>query len=133
MEEFALQSWLDGFSLDVAIRDHVLTVLTTLPRDVTADFLDDPAFHLSDYEPMPGHGYHVRVNIPAARGRASRSIVLKRTLRNRRPDFVRWVIAHELAHAHLRNAGRFQGEDPERAADALAAQWGHPKPTDMPW
>jgi hypothetical protein len=62
------------------------------------------------------------------RNRASRSVVLKRTLRNRTESFVTWLIAHELAHAHLRHAGRFPGEDPEHAADALAAEWGFPKP-----
>ncbi len=132
MSEAALVDWLDGFGLDISIRAHVLTVLTTLPHEVRSDFTSDAAFHLSDYEPSPA-GYQVRVNIPTARGVASRSIVLKRTLRHREPDFVRWVIAHELAHAHLRNAGRFPGEDPERAADALAAQWGHPKPTTFRW
>jgi hypothetical protein len=38
------------------------------------------------------------------------------------------VIAHELAHAHLRNRGRWVGDDPEVAADSLAADWGWPKP-----
>jgi hypothetical protein len=46
---------------------------------------------------------------------------------------VRWVIAHELAHAHLRNGGRWLGDDPEHAADALAAGWGFPRPPKMPW
>ena len=55
-------------------------------------------------------------------------VVLKRTLCRRPIEFVRWVIAHELAHAHLRNGGRWAGDDPERAADALAAGWGFPKP-----
>ena len=57
-----------------------------------------------------------------------RAVVLKRTLCSRHETFVRWVIAHELAHAHLRNAGRWPGDDPERAADALAQRWGFPKP-----
>jgi hypothetical protein len=124
--------WLDGFGLDDFVRQHVLNVLGTLPTDVQSDLIDDPAFFLSDYEPMPGRAFHVRVAIPIARS-ASRSVVLKRTLRHRSPDFVRWVIAHELAHAHLRNAGRFPGEDPERAADALAEQWGHPRPANARW
>jgi len=54
--------------------------------------------------------------------------VLKRTLRLRPQPFVRYVIAHELAHAHLRNRGRWEAEDPEHAADALAAEWGFPRP-----
>lgn len=52
------------------------------------------------------------------------SVVLKRNLRDRSVSFVRCVIAHELAHAHLRNRGRFPGDDPELAADSLAAAWG---------
>ena len=122
-----LQSWLDGFGLDAFVRQHVLNVLATLPSDVQSDLIDDPAFHLSDYEPVPGRAFHVRVASPVART-ASRSVVLKRTLRHRPPAFVRWVIAHEFAHAHLRNAGRFPGEDPEHAADALAREWGFPRP-----
>ncbi len=127
-----LHLWLDGFGLDAALRTHVLIVFTSLPNDVLSDLTDDPAFHMSDYEPVPGRAFMVRVGVPRARS-ASRSVVLKRTLRHRPPEFVRWVIAHELAHAHLRNSGRFPGEDPERAADALAAQWGHPKPSDFRW
>jgi len=49
-------------------------------------------------------------------------------LRRRPENFIRWVIAHELAHAHLRNAGRHKDEDPEHAADSLAADWGFPRP-----
>ena len=64
---------------------------------------------------------------PATR-RPSRCVVLKRTLRRRPESFIRWVIAHELAHAHLRNGGRWPEEDPEVAADGLAADWGFPKP-----
>jgi Zn-dependent peptidase ImmA (M78 family) len=44
------------------------------------------------------------------------------------PCRVQYVIAHELAHAHLRNGGRWEGDDPERAADALAAEWGFTRP-----
>ncbi len=121
-----LHLWLDGFGLDASLRTHVLNVFTTLPDDVRIDLTDDPAFHMSDYEPVPGRAFLECVGIPRARS-ASRSVVLKRTLRHRPPEFVRWVIAHELAHAHLRNAGRFPGEDPERAADALAGAVGTPQ------
>jgi hypothetical protein len=132
MQTRDVDSWLNGFELDEFVRSHVLNVLATLPGDVRSDLMDDPSFFLSDYEPMPGRAFHVRVASPLARS-ASRSVVLKRTLRHRPIDFVRWVIAHELAHAHLRNAGRFPGEDPERAADALAEQWGHPRPVNARW
>jgi hypothetical protein len=73
--------------------------------------------------------FHVPVRFPAVRGRPGRAVVLKRTLRAKNDSFVRWVIAHELAHAHLHNAGRWPGDDPEHAADALAEDWGFPRPT----
>jgi hypothetical protein len=38
------------------------------------------------------------------------------------------VIAHELAHAYLRNGGWGEISDRELAADALAESWGFPKP-----
>jgi hypothetical protein len=81
-----------------------------------------------DYDPGPGVIMQVPVRLPGKTG-ASRSIVLKRTLRHRSPNFVHWLIAHELAHAHLRNAGRWPGDDPEIAADSLAFEWGFPRPS----
>ena len=108
------------------LHGHVAGVLVALPRHVQQDLLLDPHFTLCDYEPGPW-GMEIPVRIPRSRS-PSRSVVLKRTLIRRPIDFIRWVIAHELAHAHLRNAGRFPGEDPERAADALAAEWGYPRP-----
>jgi len=121
-----LDSWLLKFDLAPFLHDHVAVVLTALPADVRHDFLTDPAFTLCDYEPshLPAH---IPVRPPAAR-RPSRCVVLKRTLRRRPENFIRWVIAHELAHAHLRNAGRHKDEDPEHAADSLAADWGFPRP-----
>ena len=122
----SLHDWLDTFPLEPVLRAHVAHVFTALPSHVRTDFVSDPAFTLCDYEPsaLPAH---IPVRSPIAR-RPSRSVVLKRTLRRRPDNFIRWVIAHELAHAHLRNAGRHAGEDPEHAADSLAADWGFPKP-----
>jgi hypothetical protein len=122
-----LHQWLDGFLLDEFLRGHVAGVMGRLPQHVRDDFLGDPAFVLCDYEPAAGAVTLVPVG-PPRRNAAARSVVLKRTLRRRPEPFVRYVIAHELAHAHLRNAGRWPGEDPERAADALAAEWGYPRP-----
>jgi hypothetical protein len=118
--------WLSTFPLEPFLRTHVAHVVTALPAHVRHDFLTDPAFTLCDYEPshLPAH---IPVASPAAR-RPSRCVVLKRTLRRRPENFIRWVIAHELAHAHLRNGGRHAGEDPEHAADSLAADWGFPRP-----
>lgn len=119
---------LAAFALDAFLHAHVLHVLRTMPASVREELLSDPAFILCDYEPGAEPTMRVPMRAPGAAG-GSRSVVLKRTLRRRPVAFVRWVIAHELAHAHLRNQGRWHGDDPERAADALAAAWGFPKPT----
>lgn len=119
--------WLQGFALDEFLHAHVAVVMVCLPDHVRDDFLEDPGFVLCDYEPAAGAVTVVPV-APPRRNAAGRSVVLKRTLRRRPEAFVRYVIAHELAHAHLRNAGRWPGDDPERAADALAAEWGYPRP-----
>ena len=126
-----IHDWLVRFGLDEFLHQEVAGVLGTLPHHVRDDFVGDPAFTLVDYEPGPNRVMHVPVGLPRGRGTqggASRSVVFKRTLVRRPLPFVRYVIAHELAHAHLRNAGRFPGEDPEHAADALAAEWGFPRP-----
>ncbi len=122
-----IEQWLGRFRLDPFVHRHVAMVLALLPGDVRADLMDDPSFHLCDYEPQAGVPFQVPMRLPD-RNRASRSVVLKRTLRNRSEPFTKWLIAHELAHAHLRHGGRTPGEDPEYAADALAAEWGFPKP-----
>jgi hypothetical protein len=127
MPDDSIHLWLSGFPLDSFLREHIAGVLATLPDVVLDDMVGDPGFTFCDYEPIAGTTFHVPVGLPT-RYRASRSVVLKRTLRRRPESFVRYVIAHELAHAHLRNAGRFPGEDPEHAADALAAAWGFPRP-----
>jgi hypothetical protein len=124
-----IHDWLSRFGLDAALHHEVAGVLVTLPSHVRDDFVDDPRFTFFDYDPGPGRVMHVPVSLPrAGGGGASRSVVLKRTLTRRPPAFVRYVIAHELAHAHLRNGGRYPGEDAEYAADALAAEWGFPRP-----
>lgn len=126
-DESRFDPWLRPFALDGFIHGHVAAVLEGLPDVVKDDFLGDPGFRMSDYEPGRGVVMHVAVASPTFR-RPSRAVVLKRTLRHRPTDFVRYVIAHELAHAHLFNRGRSPGEDPEFAADELAASWGFPKP-----
>lgn len=122
-----IDQWLSRFGLDEFLHGHVAGVLGVLPESVRQDLLGDESFRICDYEPGPGVVAHVPVAMPG-RCRAGRSVVLKRTLRRRPVAFVRYVIAHELAHAHLRNAGRWPGDDPEHAADALAAEWGFPRP-----
>jgi hypothetical protein len=102
-------------------------VADALPGEVLDDLMADPCFLLADYEPVAGRAHPVMVRMSGGGG-AGRSVVLKRTLRRRPEPFVRYIIAHELAHAYLRNAGRWPEEDPETAADALAAEWGFPRP-----
>ena len=120
-------AWLASFGLEPSLHTHVAAVVAALPEIVLADLVSDPAFVMCDYEPLAGTMLCVPVRLGAPR-RAARSVVLKRTLRRRPENFIRWVIAHELAHAHLRNRGRHEGEDPEHAADSLAAAWGFPRP-----
>jgi len=127
MRSEELHTWVAGFGLDAFLCTHVAGVLSNLPGEVRHDLVSDPQFSLADYEPAPGYIAHIRVGMPG-RNRASRSVVLKRSLRRRPESFVRYVIAHEFAHAHLRNGGRWPGDDPEFAADALAAAWGYPRP-----
>ncbi len=123
-----IDTYLRPFQLDELLHAHAAHVLSALPDEVLTDVIGDPGVVFYDYEPGPGVVMHVPVKLPSRNG-ASRSVVLKRTLCRRPPQFVRWLIAHEIAHAHLRNAGRHPGEDPEYAADALAAKWGFPRPS----
>ena len=118
-----IELWLRPFALDERLHAHAAEVIASLPPSVRDDLMGDPAFAMCDYQPGPGVVMHVPVRLPP-----SRTVVLKRTLLTRSETFVRWVIAHELAHAHLRNAGRWPGDDPEHAADALAEGWGFPRP-----
>ena len=128
-----IDSWLRPFELDERLHLHTAEVVASLPSHVREDLMGDPAFSMCDYEPGPGVIFHVPMRFalqggPGGPGGPGRAVVLKRTLRSRPETFVRWVIAHELAHAHLRNAGRWPGDDPEHAADALAEGWGFPRP-----
>ena len=122
-----VQQLADRFDLHPMLREHLVAVVGALPDAVRQDLVGDAAFQVVDFQPGGG-GYCVPMAVPIAGGGASRCVVLKRTLCARSPAFIRYVIAHELAHAHLRNGGRWPGEDPEHAADALAAQWGWPRP-----
>jgi hypothetical protein len=122
-----IENWLGSFGLDRGVHDHLAVVFQNLPDEVRSDLMDDPSFQVCDYAPHP----HAVLNVPvrlAVPGQPGRSVVLKRTINHRPASFARWVIAHELAHAYLRHGGRWPREDPEQAADGLAAQWGFPKP-----
>ncbi|MGD0462053.1 MAG: hypothetical protein ABSB74_06160 [Tepidisphaeraceae bacterium] len=127
MASNAIDRWLCTFPLDGWIRAHVAAVIENLPAEVRTDIIDDPEFVVYDYDPGPHGVLQVPVRFSSG-GKPGRSIVLKRTIKRRPVPFVRWVIAHELAHAYLRHEGRWTNEDPEHAADSLAAEWGFPNP-----
>ena len=124
-----IDHWLRTFSLHSALHEHAVHVMGQLPDEVLTDLMGkEGGVVFYDYDPGPGVVMQVPVKIPSRTG-ASRSIVLKRTLQHREPNFVQWLIAHELAHALLRNGGRWPGDDPELAADSLAYEWGFPRPS----
>ena len=107
---------------------RVVSVLQRLPKRVLDDFLKDRRFRLAmdDYEPERGR--RVWIASPGAGKNGSRCVVLKATLADCPEDFAYYVIAHELAHAYLRNGGWHSITDPERAADSLAGTWGFRRP-----
>ena len=106
---------------------RVIAVMRQLPTAILADFLNDPGFRLALDDLVPGQGRTVWLACPTP-GNGSRCVVLKPRLADCEQDFAHYIIAHELAHAHLRNRGWQDIEDPERAADALAAHWGFRRP-----
>lgn len=121
-----IQSFLSRCSLGEDLREHVRVVLEGMPEEVVVGLVRDESFVVVEYDAAPGgRGTFV---VPALGKGPVRAVVLKTRMWRREEAFVRWVIAHELAHAHLGNRGRYEGEDPEYAADALAAEWGFARP-----
>jgi hypothetical protein len=106
----------------------VLAVLSTLPAEVIRDFVEDDRFQVSLDNYQPGLGSRVWMASPRGAGESSRSVVLKPRLNEGSTEFACYVVAHEFAHAYLRNGGWGEIEDPELAADALAAKWGFDRP-----
>jgi len=106
-----------------------LQVLQVLPEDVQQDFLQDPRFRLTFEDYQPDRGWTLWLPTPGGPGEGTRCVVLRLRLNDCHPEFAAWVIAHELAHAFLRNGGWNEISDPEEAADALAKSWGFPRPS----
>ena len=100
-----------------------------MPQYVIRDLLEDTRFRIALDNFVPGQGRTVWLSCPAPGGRGSRCVVLKRRLGECPKAFAHYVIAHELAHAYLRNGPWGDIEDPEQAADALASSWGFLRPT----
>ena len=122
-----LAAYLQPFEKLEPLHDRVLVVLSALPREVRRDLLQDPRFRMTLDDFVPGEGRTVWLACPGPGENGSRCVVLKRRLADCPEAFAHYVIAHELAHAYLHNGGWGEIDDPEAAADAVAASWGFPK------
>lgn len=119
---------LESFAECEPLQNRVRIVLNLLPNEVQRDFLDDPRFRIALENFVPGEGWSLLMASPGPIGSESRCVVLRPRLADCQEDFAFYVIAHEFAHAFLRNGGWGDISDIEEAADALAASWGFPRP-----
>lgn len=122
------QGYLQAFEALPTLRQRVFHVLDSLPEDVQQDFVQDSTFRVSLEEYTPGRGWTMFMDLPTGGSAVSRCVVLRGKLDRAPENFALYVIAHEFAHAFLRNGGWKEISDKEEAADALAASWGYPKP-----
>jgi hypothetical protein len=125
-----LQQYVRGCISLEPLADRVVRVLAALPGEVLQELRDDEGFHLAMEDYQPGRGTKVWMPVATGNWQASRTVVLRPRLNDCREDFALYVIAHELAHAYLRNGGWGEIQDPELAADGLAAHWGFSRPSD---
>lgn len=106
------------------LRKRLLEVLRKLPAPVIEDFTSDKRFTITKMNHSRGDKLKLIMALPSADGIGSRCVVLKERLATCEHQFGLYVIAHELAHAYLRNGPWNKITDIEEAADALAAHWG---------
>lgn len=109
------------------LQRRIIQVLDCLPMDVQQDFLLDPRFGMDIDNYEPGEGWSLFMPCPGPPGQGSRRVVLRPKLEEASEEFAKYIIAHEFAHAFLRNGGWGEITDIEEAADALAASWGFDK------
>lgn len=109
------------------LQRRITQVLQCLPSEVQEDFLQDPRFGMDIDNYEPGEGWSFFMPTPGPLGQGSRRVVLRPKLENASEEFAKYIIAHEFAHAFLRNGGWGEITDIEDAADALAASWGFEK------
>lgn len=109
------------------LRDRLLEVLRHLPGPVIEDFVGDVRFTITKMNHSRGDKLKLMMALPSPDGIGSRCVVLKERLATCEHRFGLYVIAHELAHAFLRNGPWNDITDIEEAADALAAHWGFPR------
>ena len=125
--------YLQAFEQCKPLERRVLHVLDRLPKEVQQDFLGDTRFTVSLDNYVQGEGSTVFMAAPGSTGVSSRSVVLKPRLSECDEAFAHYVIAHEFAHAYLRNGPWGDISNTEDAANALAASWGFPLPDKLPW
>jgi hypothetical protein len=127
-----LSDQLQTFTPYPRLHSRVVLVLDALPPSVQRDFTDDPSFRIALEDTQPGSGWKLFMNCPTHCGAVSRCVVLRCKLNEAPSPFIDYVIAHEFAHAYLRNGGWGEITDIEEAADALAASWGFLRPPHSP-
>ena len=125
--------YLQAFEQCKPLERRILHVLDRLPKEVQQDFLGDTRFTVSLDNYVQGEGSTVFMAAPGGTGDSSRSVVLKQRLSECDEAFAHYVIAHEFAHAYLRNGPWGDISNTEDAANALAASWGFPLPDKLPW
>lgn len=125
--------YLQAFEQCKPLERRILHVLDRLPKKVQQDFLGDTRFTVSLDNYVQGEGSTVFMAAPGSTGVSSRSVVLKPRLSECDEAFAHYVIAHEFAHAYLRNGPWGDISNTEDAANALAASWGFPLPDKLPW
>lgn len=126
-----VEEFVATFVHDATLRTRILSVFSRLPEDLQREFMDDPAFAITIADRDRHRDTKLFLKAPQ-NGQGSRLIVLDSSLRHRSLAFALYVIAHEFAHAALRNRGRHPEEDPEYAADSLATLWGFTRPAPLP-
>lgn len=126
-------AYLQPFQQHQPLGQRVLHVLSRLPDEVQQDFLTDPRFSVSLHNYIAGEGSTIFMAAPGGVGDSSRTVALKPRLADCDVEFAHYVIAHEFAHAYLRNGPWGDITDLEDAADGLAASWGFPAPDKQPW
>ncbi|MEM7474741.1 MAG: hypothetical protein AAF483_07090 [Planctomycetota bacterium] len=127
-EQPSIEQYLRAFAEYGNLQDRIRRVLDSLPQEVLQDFFEDSTFdvRLEDFE--PGQGSRMFMPLPTTGTHVSRCVVLRKKLDRAPEDFALYIIAHEFAHAFLRNGGWGEISDKEEAADALALSWGYKKP-----
>ncbi len=119
---------LTQFAPYTQLHTRLAWVLNALPEPVQCDFMEDATFRITLEDYTPETGWKLFMACPTSDDRISRCVVLRSKLDKTSVEFTDYVIAHELAHAFLRNGGWGEITDIEQAADALAASWGFSRP-----